>query len=89
MRKSTLTYATVGVLGLVALAATAPAEARGSIGPAMGGYAAGAVFEGVPVPDCGWSGCAYEGYGYGYRRTFPPVYDRRREGWRQGHWRSW
>lgn len=88
MSKLTLTYLTVGILGLVSLATSVTAEARGSIGPAMGGYAAGAVFEGIPVSDCGWGGCADEGYGYGYRRTFHPAYDRPRDGRGRGHWHN-
>ena len=38
----------------VLFAAAAPMQARGAVGPAMGGYSAGAVFEGVELPSYGW-----------------------------------
>jgi hypothetical protein len=63
MRKTALTVATVAALGAAAIAAPAPAEARG-LGPALGfGLAAGVIGAGLAAST--WPGYAY-GPGYGY-----------------------
>ena len=63
MKKTALVLATVGTLGVSAVAAPTPAEARwhGGFGPALaGGLVAGAIFGGLAS-----SAYAY-GPGYGY-----------------------
>ena len=63
MRKAAITLATVAALGAAAIAAPAPAEARG-LGPALGfGLAAGVIGAGLAAST--WPGYAY-GPGYGY-----------------------
>ena len=48
MRKAALTLATVATLGVTAVAAPAPAEARGGFGPGLaGGLIAGALIGGL------------------------------------------
>src|SRR4051812_11290871 len=72
MKKMMIVAATVGALGLSAIAAPAPAEARmRGFGPALaGGLLAGAVVGGLASSAYGWGpgygyGPAYAGYGYG------------------------
>ena len=63
MKKAAIILATVAVLG--ATAVTAPAEARGGFGPALGfGLAAGALAAGAYGP--------YGYYGYGPRYAYGP-----------------
>jgi hypothetical protein len=71
MKKTALVLATAGVLGLSAVAAPTPAEARwrGGFGPALaGGLIAGAVIGGIAS-----SAYAY-GPGYGYYDGYPGYY---------------
>jgi hypothetical protein len=69
MRKTAFVLATVAALGLTAVAAPAPAEARGGFGPALaGGLIAGALFAGLAS-----SAYAY-GPGYGYYGGYAPAY---------------
>ncbi len=73
MTKTAITLATVAALGAAALAAPAPAEARG-LGPALGfGLAAGVIGAGLAAS-------TYPGYAYGPRygyygpRYYRPAY---------------
>jgi hypothetical protein len=69
MRKAVLILATTATLGFAALAAPAPAEARGGFGPGLaGGLIAGAVIGGLAS-----SAYAY-GPGYGYYGGYAPAY---------------
>ena len=73
MRKTALALATVGAMGLSAVAAPTPAEAhwRGGFGPALaGGLIAGAVIGGIAS-----SAYAYGPYGYGYAPVYYGGYD--------------
>src|SRR3954454_15740481 len=80
MKKTVITLATVAALGAAAVAAPAPAEARG-LGPALGfGLAAGVIGAGLAAST--WPGYAYgpgygyygPGYGYGPRYYRPAYY---------------
>jgi hypothetical protein len=78
MRKTAITLATVAALGAAAIAAPAPAEARG-LGPALGfGLAAGVIGAGLAAST--WPGYAYgpgyygPGYGYYGPRYYRPAY---------------
>src|SRR5882762_5685863 len=73
MRKTAITLATVAALGAAAVAAPAPAEARG-LGPALGfGLAAGVIGAGLAAST--WPGYAYgPGYGYYGPRYYRPAY---------------
>lgn len=68
--KTALVLATVGTLGMSAVAAPTPAEARwrGGFGPALaGGLIAGAVFGGLASSAYAYGpGYGYYGPGYGY-----------------------
>ena len=71
MKRTALVLATVGVLGVSAVAAPSPAEAhwRG-FGPGLaGGLLAGAVIGGLASSAYGW------GPGYGYYGYAPAYYD--------------
>jgi hypothetical protein len=72
MRKTALVLATVGALGVSAVAAPSPAEARwrgGGFGPALaGGLLAGAVIGGIASSAYAW------GPGYGYYDGYPGYY---------------
>lgn len=69
MRKAPLVLAVAATLGLTAVTAPAPAEARGGFVPALaGGLLAGAVIGGLAS-----SAYAY-GPGYGYYDGYAPVY---------------
>ncbi len=74
MRKASLVLATVGAIGLSAVAAPSPAEAhwRGGFGPGLaGGLIAGAVIGGLAS-----SAYAYgPGYDYGYAPVYYGGYD--------------
>ncbi|MGY4512379.1 hypothetical protein [Bradyrhizobium sp. USDA 3650] len=67
---------TAPVLAALAIlfALAAPTHARAAIGPAMGGYSAGAVFEGVELPSYRWLryGNEYVSWGEGYRERVRP-----------------
>lgn len=71
MKKTALVLAAVGTLGLSAVAAPTPAEARffrGGFGPALaGGLLAGAVIGGIASSAYAWG----PGYGYGYYNGYP------------------
>src|SRR4051794_17144487 len=58
----------------ILFALAAPPHARAAIGPAMGGYSAGAVFEGVELPSYRWLhyGNEYVSWGAGYRERVHP-----------------
>jgi hypothetical protein len=70
MNKTALVLATVGTLGVSAVAAPTPAEARwrGGFGPALaGGLIAGAIFGGLASSAYAYGpGYGYYGPGYGY-----------------------
>ena len=70
MNKTALVLATVGTLGVSAVAAPTPAEARwrGGFGPALaGGLIAGALFGGLASSAYAYGpGYGYYGPGYGY-----------------------
>ncbi|WP_028146182.1 hypothetical protein [Bradyrhizobium genosp. SA-4] len=70
MKKTALVLATVGTLGVSAVAAPTPAEARwrGGFGPALaGGLIAGAIFGGLASSAYAYGpGYGYYGPGYGY-----------------------
>ena len=71
MKKTAMVLATVGAIGLTAVAAPSPAEAhwRGGFGPGLaGGLIAGAVIGGIAS-----SAYAY-GLGYGYAGYAPAYY---------------
>ena len=69
MKKTALVLTTAATLGLSAVAAPAPAEARGGFVPALaGGLIAGAVIGGIAS-----SAYAY-GPGYGYYGGYAPAY---------------
>jgi hypothetical protein len=69
MKKTALVLATAATLGLSAVTAPAPAEARGGFGPALaGGLIAGALIGGIAS-----SAYAY-GPGYGYYGGYAPAY---------------
>lgn len=65
MRKTAFALAAIGALGLGSLAAPSPAEARGGFGPAIGGFAAGAVIAGLAT-------AAYGASPYGYYGDYGP-----------------
>jgi hypothetical protein len=73
MKKTALVLATVGALGVSAVAAPTPAEARffrGGFGPALaGGLIAGAVIGGIASSAYAW------GPGYGYYGGYPGYYE--------------
>src|SRR5260370_28710856 len=73
MRKTAIPLATVAALGAAAVAAPAPAEARG-LGPALGfGLAAGVIGAGLAAST--YPGYAYgPGYGYYGPRYYRPAY---------------
>ncbi len=77
MKKTALVLTTVGALGLSAVAAPTPAEARfrGGFGPALaGGLLAGAVIGGIASSAYAW-GPGYGYYGYpGYYGHAPAYY---------------
>lgn len=77
MKKTALVLATVGALGVSALAAPTPAEARwrGGFGPALaGGLIAGAVFGGLASSAYAY-GPGYGYYGYpAYYGGYAPAY---------------
>jgi len=60
-------------LGLL-FALAAPVQARAAVGPAMGGYSAGAVFAGVELPGYRWlySGNENASWSAGYRERVHP-----------------
>ena len=63
MKRAAFILATVATLGVTAVAAPAPAEARGGFGPGLaGGLIAGALIGGVASNAYGYG----PGYGYGY-----------------------
>jgi hypothetical protein len=73
MTKTALVLGTVATLAAATVAAPAPAEARGGIGPFIGGLAAGALIAGVATnayaygPGYGYyGGPAYYGGGWGW-----------------------
>jgi hypothetical protein len=70
MKSTAPVVATLAIL----FALAAPMHARAAIGPAMGGYSAGAVFEGVEVPSYRWLryGNEYVSWGAGYRERVHP-----------------
>jgi hypothetical protein len=69
MRKTAFVLATAATLGFTAVAAPAPAEARGGFGPGLaGGLIAGALIGGIAS-----SAYAY-GPGYGYYGGYAPAY---------------
>src|SRR3569833_1550415 len=76
--KTALVLATVGTLGLSAVAAPTPAEARwrGGFGPALaGGLIAGAGFGGLASSAYAYGpGYGYYGPGYGYYGGYAPAY---------------
>ena len=78
MNKTALVLATVGALGVSAVAAPTPAEARwrGGCGPALaGGLIAGAVFGGLASSAYAYGpGYGYYGPGYGYYGGYAPAY---------------
>src|SRR5882757_7196124 len=99
MKRAALVLATVATLGVTAVAAPAPAEARGGFGPGLaGGLIAGAgYYDGYAPAYYGGYAPAYYGgyapayYGYRYRRVYRPAYayyggPRYYGGWHRG-WR--
>jgi len=77
MRKTALVLATVGALGVSAVAAPSPAEARfRGFGPALaGGLIAGAVIGGVASSAYAWGpGYGYDGYPAYYGGYAPAYY---------------
>lgn len=79
MKKTALVLATVGALGISAVAAPSPAEARwrgGGFGPALaGGLIAGAVIGGITSAAYGGWGPGYGYYGYpAYYGGYAPAY---------------
>src|ERR1700716_140800 len=69
MRKTALVLATAATLGLTAVAAPAPAEARGGWGPGLaGGLIAGALIGGIA------SSADARGPGYGFYGGYAPAY---------------
>lgn len=78
MKKTALVLATVGALGVSAVAAPTPAEARwrGGFGPALaGGLIAGAIFGGLASSAYAYGpGYDYYGPGYGYYGGYAPAY---------------
>lgn len=63
MKRTAIALATAGTLAFTAIAAPAPAEARGGFWPGLaGGLIAGAVIGGVASTAYGWG----PGYGWGY-----------------------
>ncbi len=92
MKRAAFILATVATLGVTAVAAPAPAEARGGFGPGLaGGLIAGALIGGLASNAYGYG----PGYGYGYaRRVYRPAYayyggPRYYGGWHRGwrhHW---
>jgi hypothetical protein len=93
MRKTALVLGTVAVL---AVAASAPAEARGGFGPGIvGGLAAGAILGGIAANSYGYGPYGY-GYGpyYGYRPAYYrpgpyAYYGPRYYGWHRGWRHRW
>jgi hypothetical protein len=77
MRKAAIVLATVGAVGVSALAAPTPAEARwrGGFGPALaGGLIGAAVIGGLASSAYAW-GPGYGYYGYpGYYGGYAPAY---------------
>ena len=68
MTKTLTALATIATIGIAAVAAPAPAEARFRAGPFIGGLAAGAIIGGALLaPRYGY------GYGYGYG-SYDPYY---------------
>jgi hypothetical protein len=82
MRKAAIVLATVGAVGISAVAVPSPAEARfrGGFGPALaGGLLAGAVIGGLASSAYAWGpGYGYDdgyyGYGPGYYGGYAPAY---------------
>jgi len=79
MRKAALILATVAALGVTAVAAPAPAEARGGFGPGLaGGLIAGALIGGIASNAYGYGpGYGYYGGGYApgyYGGGYAPAY---------------
>ncbi|SFI24763.1 hypothetical protein [Bradyrhizobium sp. Gha] len=74
MKKTALVLATVGTLGVSAVAAPKPAEAHwhGGFGPALaGGLVAGAIFGGLASSAYAYGpGYGYYGPGYGYAPAY-------------------
>ena len=97
MNKTALVLATVGTLGVSAVAAPTPAEARwrGGFGPALaGGLIAGAIFGGLASsayaygPGYGYYGPGYGYYGPGYAGgPYGPCYWQRQRFWDGYGWR--
>jgi hypothetical protein len=69
MKRAALVLGTVATLGVTAVAAPAPAEARGGFGPGL----AGGLIAGALIGDLASTAYGY-GPGYGYYGGYAPAY---------------